>query len=748
MYTTGMRNRIIIVVILSLFCAFVLSPIDKSIVEGDSAPDLASEPSPQKTPVLPATPNNTQPPTVEGDSAPDLASEPSPLSTPVLPDAPSSTQPTFENPHDFTFFYARARNYEISVNITDTEGYGDVINVSLSLFDNSRVTEYWTVNYNEDANFFTKNDPGGYITLVTGSCRYWKSADDLDILFAISIDWDHPDTTNTDTRVYSIDSTNSTTDWYETDWDVETRLDYVVSPSVTNDDSGTVDRGDLEETFHITGTVEYYGSASSVRPPSNQVDVWIAASQYGSNVGPWSDLTLPSGVFDVTCYADDQVGQDTYTVRVVPEGAGSGGTDLYYTSSVTDTYIADQIRVQSYNPLNSSRVDISSVAYERIILYYAYDMTAVVDGTVTANGLSALYSTFHLGWVFSDTKASPQSVTYNSVSYTGGTHGLDGSVDQNGQSLVQIWDRLVITIQATTIAPSNGQEVTFDLMVIYDYDSLACTTYELVVDRNGTWWYSFSHSNMSAFTDNNTNATYVYTIRQITSESLYGITVFNSNNVTVTWSVAQSPSITLPLEIFIIIIIVPLAISLIACFVAIRTSVRFSRFRSEWKKAIEYSKAVISGTVARALSNALKTPYQSLEKVSSEIGSLQSTQLNNTKAIENHGKRVKDSLQKSSNAIKKVVQEDYPPYVLGVVQSVDITLDQLLTDWAKLIDTLKDALDLLKDVKDAVEEEKNRREFEKKRAENQKLLVEYKETIDELRLIIAELVQVGGQPGG
>jgi len=743
MYVTRMRKRIFTVIFFSLLCAFVVFPNDISPVHEDSSLDLVSETNPKRIPVSSATPNNTQPPIIEGNSSLDLAVDSSPLMSPVLPDPPNTTlPPIFENPHDSTFFYARARNYGISVNISDADGYANLDYVNLSLWDNSRVTEYWTVTYDEDTNTFTKNDPSDYITLVTGLCRYWKASTDLDILFAISIDWDHPDTTNTDTRLYSLDAdTNSSTDWYETNWNVETRLDYVVSPSVTADDSGTVDRGDLDEAFTITGTVEYYGSASSVRPPSNQVDAWISASQYGSNMGPWSDLTLPSGIFDVTCYADDQVGQDTYTVRVVPEDAGSGGTDLYYTTSVTDTYIADQIQVQSFNPLNSSRVDISSVAYERIILYYAYDMTAVVDGTVTANGLSALYSTFHSGWVFSDTKATPQSVTYNSVSYTGGTHGLDGSVDQNGQSLVQIWDRLVITIQATTIAPSNGQEVTFDLMVIFDYDSSACTTYELVVDRNVTWWYSFSHSNRSAFTDNNTNATYVYSIRQITSESLYGITMFSSNNVTVRWSVAQSPSITLPLEIFIIIIVVPLAISIIACFVAITTSVRFSRFKREWKKAITYSKAVISGRVAMELSSSLKKPYQNLERISNEISDMRSNTLTNKRVIEKHHNRVIDYLEQVSNAIKKLTREDYPPYVLGVLQSVDIALEKLKTDWLELLTTLLDVIA-------AISEEEKEEELEKIRNEHRKLLAEYQETIDELRLIVAELVQVGGQPGG
>lgn len=795
MSTKGRKNRIIILVVLSFLCVFVVSLIDESIVGGETSVDLASGKSPLRDIVLPAAPSSTQP-------------------------------PQFENPHDSTFFYAKARNYGISVNVTDTEGYSDIDNVSLSLFDDSRTIEYWTVTYYENFDTFSKTDPSGYITLVTGLCRYWKSGDDLDILFAISVDWDHPDISNPDTRVYSFDNTNSTIDWYETSWDVETRLDYVVSPSVTADDGGTVDRGDLDETFHITGTVEYYGSASSVRPPSNQVDVWVSASQYGTNVGPWNDLTLVAGAFDVTCYADDQVGQDTYTVKVVAEGTGSGGTDLYHTPSVTDTYIADQIQVQSYNFLNASRVGIGFVAYERVVFYYAYDMTAVVDGTATVNGISAVYSAVLSGWVFSDTKATPQAVTYNAVSYTGGTHGLDGAVDQNGQSLMQIWDalnivitdpidqriniyenasgivvtatyaydsavfngtltlnettfqystvgkrgytvlsasggsfplvtaigtndetyciwdRLVISIQANTNTPPNEQEVTFDLVVTFDYDDTVCTAYQLVVERNGTWWNSFSYANRSSFTDSDTDATYEYAIQQITSEPLYGITAFSANLVIVTWSVAPPPLIiSLPIELFVIAILAPLVITVIVGVVVVATSVKFWRFTREWKKAIKYSKAVISGRVAQVLSSALKQPYQNLEKISNEISNIRSNPLATKKVIDKHNKRVTEYLQQVSNAIKKLTREDFPPYVLGVLQSIDIALEKLQTEWLELITTLLDAMA-------AVKEEEKEEEIEKTRVEYQQLLDEYKETIDELRLIIAELVQVGGQPGG
>ena len=233
MCVAWIRNRITILVALSLLFALTVSFIDLSTFEEDLSIGGVPEPIPLRNSVLSAPPNIT------------LA-------------------PIFENPHDSTFFYARARNYQISVNVTDGDGYGDVDYVSLSLWDDTRTTEYWTVTYDEDNNTFSKNDPNDHITLVTGSCRYWKSSVvKLDILFVISIEWDHPDTTNTDTRLFSHDGGGeNSTSWFETNWAVETRLDYAVNPSVTSDDSGTVDRGNLNETFHLEGTIIYYGSVA------------------------------------------------------------------------------------------------------------------------------------------------------------------------------------------------------------------------------------------------------------------------------------------------------------------------------------------------------------------------------------------------------------------------------------------------------------------------------------------------------
>ncbi|MHA3964216.1 MAG: hypothetical protein AM325_011850, partial [Candidatus Thorarchaeota archaeon SMTZ1-45] len=234
--------------------------------------------------------------------------------------------PTLDNPSDTDNMYAQYLEYEVTVYVSDQNGFADIDYLEIGLWDDTQTTEYCRFRYDEDTNAFTEEyDAGTYVTLNTGSSTATESGNDIDATFYITVDWDFPDSTDLDARCYVIDTqTESATTWYEVNWDVETRLDFSVAPSI-DDGSGTVDRGDLDGSFSLTGTIIYYTSTDDY-PSSTAVDVWVAASEYGTTAGPWSDLTLTSGAFDVTCYADDVVGQDTYTIKVVEEGAGAGGT--------------------------------------------------------------------------------------------------------------------------------------------------------------------------------------------------------------------------------------------------------------------------------------------------------------------------------------------------------------------------------------------------------------------------------------
>ncbi len=376
--------------------------------------------------------------------------------------------PVLQNPDDTDNMYAMLRNYQITAYVSVPDGYAAIEYIDLWIYNDARTQNYTILRYNENTNSFSDIGGTGYVILQTGLCSAIRSGNDIDATFVIQIDWDHPDVSNVDVWQYVYDyNATSDADWYEVNWDIETRLNYTSTPSITSDDGGTVDRGDLDEAFHMTGTIVYLGSTTS--PISSGVDVWVSASQYGVNVGPWIDATLTAGAFDVTCYADNLVGMDTYTVKVVPDGAGSGASDLYIAASVTDTYIADRIRVQSYS-VADNRVNIGTSVYVYVTLVYEYLSQQVTTGTVTINGISANHQGGGV-WRITDSETSATGNTYNTVACSSDIHRV-ATVNQNGQSQLVIWDSLTIFItDPASRINVNANASGIHVSAIRDYDS-------------------------------------------------------------------------------------------------------------------------------------------------------------------------------------------------------------------------------------------------------------------------------------
>ncbi|MFW9965124.1 MAG: hypothetical protein ACFFCX_16250, partial [Candidatus Sifarchaeia archaeon] len=358
---------------------------------------------------------------------------------------PSVTaEPVVSNIDDVTFMYARAHNYLITANVSDQDGYADIQNMRLSLYSNDRLTLYWSVEYNEDSDLFSEfEDSSDYITLDAISSSATKLGNNMDITFNIAIEWNHPDVTTTDAECIVIDSkTENSTVWYEVDWNIETRLD--IAGISTDDNLGTVDRGDFDSQFFTTGIVTYYGS--TLNPPTNEVDVWVSGSEYGASIGPWTDATLTSGFFNATCFADDEVGLDTYTVKVVEEGVGSGGSDLLY-ASISDTYIADSIEFYE-SGVNDPRIDIDTMGLTYWSARYQYDSLVITSGLTSALNGSKVLSWNGSYWTFQESKSSVQSIGYFVESVFEATHGLS-KWTQIATNTAIIWDRIRIITTVT-----------------------------------------------------------------------------------------------------------------------------------------------------------------------------------------------------------------------------------------------------------------------------------------------------------
>jgi len=432
--------------------------------------------------------------------------------------------PTVSNIDDGSYLYGRYKDYQITVYVNDSDGFGDIDYIELTLTSDGKLTEYWTIRYDEDTGTFSETaDPGNYVTLNAGSSSASKSGSEVNVTFHVAINWDHPVVADTDAKCYVVDQlTMSSEDYFEVNWDVETKLDLSVGPTL-DDGSGTQDRGDPDGSISASGNVTYLGS--TLHPLSSEIDVFVSASEYGSTIGPWEAVYEDvDGNFSATVYADDEVGKDTFTVKAVAQGAGAGGTDLL-NSTETVQYIVDRVQVQSMST-DDSRIDVDASAGLHVVLYYEFNGTFVTDGSVTVNSISATYSLSNGVWDFSDSKSSVQMATYDSVVYSGGVHGLT-VVDQNGQSVNQVWDRIEVVFYAVVDGRVNiDDNVNIDVTLQYEYDGTAVVDGTVTINSlsatnqgGGVWRVTDTKSTVQ-------NATYDAVA---CSANTNGITVVNQN---------------------------------------------------------------------------------------------------------------------------------------------------------------------------------------------------------------------------
>jgi len=434
--------------------------------------------------------------------------------------------PTISNLDDIAFLYANYKQYELTAEVSDADGFAEIDYFELTLTSDNRSIEYWTIRYDEDTGNFTEQfDPSNYITLDTDSSSAIKSGNNISATFFITINWNHPDAINTDLKSIVYDANpSSSSEYFEVNWNVETRLEIQDEPTL-DDGVGTGNRGDFDQSITASGVVTYLNS--SLHPPASEIDIWIQSSEYGTHIGPWeaTSYTDVNGTFTATVYADNAVGIDTYTFKAVKQGTGVTGTNLF-DSSETAQYIADRVQVQSYSA-DDSRINVNSTATLHVVLYYEFDSSFVTDGNVSINGKFAIYSGFNGVWTFTDEKSTAQLVTYNTLVYSGGTYGITGE-NQNGKSIGQIWDYVrVVSYSAIDSRVDVSSSVIIDVTLVFQYDGAPVTNGSVFV--NGL---SASHlgSGVWRFTDSK-GAVQIFTYDTVTvSANNYGITTVDQNS--------------------------------------------------------------------------------------------------------------------------------------------------------------------------------------------------------------------------
>ena len=432
--------------------------------------------------------------------------------------------PTCADVDDTNNIYSMYEYYSIIAHISDADGYANIHYIDLYLYNDIRSTTYWTMRYHEDDNTFNEqSDASDYVDISGSSAT--RSGNTIDASFEVRPHFNHPAVTVDDFRVLVYDAdAASDDDYYETNWDWVPTLEYDVTPTVTSDVSGTVDRGDRYENFHITGDVSYAGS--TLAPPSSAIDIWVSGTEYGSNPGPWETDTINAdGTFTCECYADNQVGQDTYTIKTVAEDAGSGGTDLITGADPTDTYIADIAQVK-WIVANGTYFELGESATLTVGLQYDYDDTAITAGTFSLVYGTSFLTLSHLSagnWTVIDSSANATSRTYNTVNGTATLHGV-AWVGVESKSATCHWDRILLTVAITRNRTVIGYNVSISVSGVYDnlgYQWNGTAT------LNSTWAAPFYSSYSTA-----NNRSFIVTSITNDDMSLVG---FSSNDAWCIW---------------------------------------------------------------------------------------------------------------------------------------------------------------------------------------------------------------------
>ncbi|MHA2119183.1 MAG: hypothetical protein ACW98J_09705, partial [Candidatus Thorarchaeota archaeon] len=331
------------------------------------------------------------------------------------------------------------RYYMITSNVSDANGFQDIRFVSLLVFSNDRGTNYWTVKFVRSASSFSIENGSSYISL--GPCSYEQSGIWLNITWYIKISWDHPDLLDVDIKQFVSNTFSTASDWYESDWDIETRLDYSTAPSLS-DDRGDVDTNNLV----ATGALVYY--ASALYPLANETDFWVLHDISGS----WSGEVDGLGVLTATGVgSSSSVRINTYTFKVVAQGDGSSGTDLYYVASPTDTFISD--RIEFYlSGVDDGRIDAGSTGTTYWAARYDYDDAPITSGlTAQLTGLKSLvWNGTH--WTYSESRAGVELQQYAVLSASETSYGLTAWTQTASDASI-IWDRILIT--STTVDDSR-----------------------------------------------------------------------------------------------------------------------------------------------------------------------------------------------------------------------------------------------------------------------------------------------------
>ncbi|MGQ4913033.1 MAG: hypothetical protein ACP6KW_12770, partial [Candidatus Thorarchaeota archaeon] len=355
-----------------------------------------------------------------------------------------SHPPTVEGPPiasglvDGTHALAQYNPVSVTFNVSDPEGYQNIEFVELGLTDNQSGTDHFTLTYSQSNDSFAVGLNPEYVDLLSTNCSVVTlgTSITLTFVFRTTFPCGHIDNVTYRVSVTDIDGLSSGSVSYPGGWTIESRLALVGGLAI-DDDVGTPDRGPVDASLSVSGTLCYLGFPST--HPNTSLEIALECENVTGS--PWmsSDYNASEGTFTILAQADNEVGKDTYSLSVRSAGVNylQGETEVAY---IADMIVCQEISSPSYI------VDSSKTGYMNVSLRYAYDGSPVVSGTFWLVDL--LLTRLEGGnWTASFFPGHLMSRTFDTVTTNASDlHGI-GVVDMNGAHLTMYWEELVCHIE-------------------------------------------------------------------------------------------------------------------------------------------------------------------------------------------------------------------------------------------------------------------------------------------------------------
>ena len=391
----------------------------------------------------------------------------------------------------------------LNITINDGDGVSDLVNATIEI--SGSIILKWD---NSDT-FSEYSDSNGYCTLdADGSLKISVNSSAYKLCWRIKLNWSFPEgyvsVIASNTVVYDSQGASGS--------DSQSNLFYFEDDLIVASASVDDNRVNPAQTITFTGTIYYEGTTT---PPEDTSGITAKIELNGAVKGSTTSIDA-NGQFSISLTAETSVAAYSYNVYAV--------TDEPTSQNQTVQVIVDRIKVISIS-VDDSRINIGATATITVTLHYEYDDSAVTSGSFTLNSLTLTHQSNGL-WQTTDSKTSPQTVTYNSLSGSDGAYGLN-TINMNGQSASATWDALkIVNLQAVEYLGSGKYRYTAQIVYAIDNSAISGATVAVALPSgtemsqttsNVTGWFSF------VLSQSNATESGAYTIYGV-NDGVYGIT--------------------------------------------------------------------------------------------------------------------------------------------------------------------------------------------------------------------------------